>query len=159
MNSTVSIRDYGIADLDSMFRLDEVCFAAEFRFDLRSMREFAGEQGAVVRIAQASDGEIVGFVIVHVELGEDGPVGYVVTLDVAEASRRRGLAGRLMRDAERKVMEIDGAAAMVLHVFTGNAGAIAFYERLGYERLGVRPGFYGRAGLDAFVYRKVLRDT
>jgi [ribosomal protein S18]-alanine N-acetyltransferase len=155
MNSTVSIRDYGIADLESMFRLDEVCFAAEFRFDLRSMREFAGERGAVVRVAEASDGEIVGFVIVHMESDEDGWVGYVVTLDVAEAWRRRGLAGRLMRNAERKVMEA-GGAAMALHVFTGNAGAIAFYERLGYERLGVRPGFYGRAGLGAFVYRKAL---
>jgi [ribosomal protein S18]-alanine N-acetyltransferase len=158
MNSTVSIRDYGIADLDSMFRLDEVCFAAEFRFDFRSMREFAGEQGAVVRIAEASDGEIVGFVIVHMEPGEDGRVGYVVTLDVAKAWRRQGLAGRLMRDAERKVMDA-GSRVMALHVFTGNTGAIAFYERLGYERLGVRSGFYGRAGLDAFVYRKVLRDT
>jgi ribosomal-protein-alanine N-acetyltransferase len=42
-----------------------------------------------------------------------------------------------------------------LHVFTGNEGAVRFYERLGYERIGIKPRFYGR-GLDAFVYRKTL---
>ena len=34
--------------------------------------------------------------------------------------------------------------------------AIRFYERLGYERIAERLGFYGKAGLDAFVYRKKL---
>ena len=46
-----------------------------------------------------------------------------------------------------------GATAMTLHVFTGNAGAIQFYESIGYGRLGRAEAFYGR-GLDALVYRK-----
>jgi ribosomal-protein-alanine N-acetyltransferase len=43
-----------------------------------------------------------------------------------------------------------------LHVFTGNTGAIRFYERLGYERISMKQGFYGDDGLDAFVYGKEL---
>jgi ribosomal protein S18 acetylase RimI-like enzyme len=45
---------------------------------------------------------------------------------------------------------------MQLHVFTGNVGAVCFYERLGYRRLRVERRFYGAAGLDAFVYGKEL---
>jgi ribosomal-protein-alanine N-acetyltransferase len=45
---------------------------------------------------------------------------------------------------------------MQLHVFTGNAGAIRFYERLGYERIRTQKDFYGEPGLDAFVYGKEL---
>jgi [ribosomal protein S18]-alanine N-acetyltransferase len=52
----VVLRDYRASDLDAMFRLDETCFAEEFRFDWRSMREFAEEQDAVVRVAEREVG-------------------------------------------------------------------------------------------------------
>jgi ribosomal-protein-alanine N-acetyltransferase len=57
-----------------------------------------------------------------------------------------------MREAEARAAAT--ALWMELHVFTGNEAAICFYERLGYERVGVRRRFYGGAGLDAYVYRK-----
>jgi ribosomal-protein-alanine N-acetyltransferase len=137
-----------------MFRLDEVCFTAEFRFDRESMLVFAEARNAIVVVAEVGGSEIVGFVIVHVEGAATGRRGYVVTLDVAENHRREGLAGRLMREVEERAAAA-GAGWMELHVFTGNEGAIRFYERSGYARVAVRRRFYGSAGLDAFVYRKL----
>ena len=52
MSSEIFLRDYRATDLEAMFQLDEACFAEEFRFDRESMREFAEERNAVVRIAQ-----------------------------------------------------------------------------------------------------------
>ncbi len=78
-----------------------------------------------------------------------------MTLDVEAEYRGRGVARRLMEQAEARVAA-SGALSMELHVFTRNEGAIRFYERLGYERIAERLGFYGKAGLDAFVYRKKL---
>ena len=75
-----------------------------------------------------------------------------MTLDVGEEWRRRGLAGTLMEAAEVRARAA-GAGVMGLHVFTGNEGAVGFYEGRGYVRVGVVPGFYGRVG-DAYVYRK-----
>jgi ribosomal-protein-alanine N-acetyltransferase len=155
MSDEIFLRDYRAADLEAMFRLDEACFAEEFRFDRESMRELAEEGNAIVRVAETACGEIVGFVIVHLERGMTGFQGYVVTLDVAEEYRRKGLAQRLMKESEASAMAA-GAWWMQLHVFTGNAGAIHFYEHTGYERIRVRRGFYGAAGLDAFVYGKEL---
>jgi ribosomal-protein-alanine N-acetyltransferase len=57
-----------------------------------------------------------------------------------------------MEDVEAQVREA-GAGGMGLHVYNGNAGAVRFYERMGYGRIGIAEGFYGR-GLDALVYRK-----
>ncbi len=154
MNSEIVIRDYRPTDLDAMFRLDEVCFSEEFRFNWRSMREFAEEQDAVVQIAER-EGGIAGFVIAHMERMALQLCAYVVTLDVAPEYRRQGLARSLMKEMESRVAAA-GARWIHLHVFTGNEGAIRFYEQMNYEQTGVRRGFYGRAGLDALVYGKEL---
>jgi ribosomal-protein-alanine N-acetyltransferase len=153
MISEIPIREYRGSDLDALVALDEMCFEERFLFDRESMRAFAEEKGAIVLIAEA-DGGVAGFVIVHVGLTRRGRVGYVVTLDVAEEWRRRGLAGRLMGEGERRAVDA-GARRMELDVYAGNAGAIRFYERMGYACVGMRRGFYG-AGMDALVYRKEL---
>jgi [ribosomal protein S18]-alanine N-acetyltransferase len=155
MSGEIFLRDYRATDLDAMFRLDEACFEAPFRFDRESMREFAEEANAIVRIAEDAGGEMAGFVIVHIERVVTGRRAYVVTLDVSAECRQLGLGRRLMREAE-VCAAAAGVRWMQLHVFTGNAGAVQFYERLGYERIRVQRRFYGAAGLDAFVYGKEL---
>ena len=47
------------------------------------------------------------------------------------------------------------APAMMLEVGTENTAAITLYEKLGYENISTRKGYYG-PGLDAFVMRKEL---
>jgi ribosomal-protein-alanine N-acetyltransferase len=158
MSAEIILRDYRAGDLEAMFRLDEDCFTEEFRFDRRSMREFAEERNAVVRIAEKDCGEIVGFVIAHIERFASEWRAYVVTLDVALEHRRKGLAGRLMREVEAFALAA-GVRWMQLHVFMGNAGAVHFYEGLGYERIRAIRGFYGAPGLDAFVYGKELSNV
>jgi ribosomal-protein-alanine N-acetyltransferase len=155
MSSEIFFRDYRATDLDAMFQLDEVCFDEPFRFDRESMREFAEEENAIVRVAEKACGEMVGFVIVHVERVVTGRRAYVVTLDVAPEYRKRGVGRRLLEQAENTAAGA-GVRWMQLHVYTENAGAIRFYERIGYERLRVQRRFYGKAGLDAFVYGKDL---
>ncbi len=151
----IVLREYREADLEAICRLDEDCFAAAFRFDRKSMREFAEARNAICLVAETRRGEIAGFVIVHLDRVAAGLQGYVVTLDVAEEYRREGVASRLMLEAESRAGAA-GARRMELHVFTGNEGAIRFYERMGYSRLAVRRRFYRADGLDAFLYRKEL---
>jgi ribosomal-protein-alanine N-acetyltransferase len=44
---------------------------------------------------------------------------------------------------------------MMLEVGVNNVSAIALYEKLGYENISTRKGYYG-PGLDALVMRKEL---
>jgi ribosomal-protein-alanine N-acetyltransferase len=138
------------ADVPAMYALDLVCFEEPFRFDLKAMRRFALRAGAIVVVAKAA-GKLVGFVIVHLERGR---LAYVVTLDVAPAFRRMGLASALMSEAENEALQC-GADRLGLHVFTGNAAATDFYERLGFRRVELVSDFY-RSGLDAWTYLKSL---
>jgi [ribosomal protein S18]-alanine N-acetyltransferase len=145
----VTLRDYKPGDSEAMFALDLICFEPAFRFSRRAMRGFAEATGAVTVVAEA-EGQLVGFCVAQLE----DNLGYVVTLDVAPAWRRQGLARRLMEEVEARARAA-GAMGMGLHVFTGNVGAMQFYEGIGYGRIGMAEGFYGR-GMDGLVYRKRL---
>jgi ribosomal-protein-alanine N-acetyltransferase len=145
----VVLREYREGDLEAMYALDLVCFEPVFRFSRRAMRRFAESAGAVTVLAEV-EGDLAGFAIAQLE----GEVGYVVTLDVAPAWRRRGLARRLMEEAETRVKAAAGVA-MELHVFVGNVAAVGLYEGMGYGRTGRAEGFYAR-GMDALVYAKRL---
>lgn len=117
------------------------------------MRRFAEARRARVVVAEER-GAMVGFVIVDVEGPEEGGVGYVVTLDVDPAFRRRGIARALMAEAEGRARR-EGCTVMVLHAFTGNGAAMEFYARVGFVRTHRVEGFYG-AGRDAWVCVKEL---
>jgi ribosomal-protein-alanine N-acetyltransferase len=52
-------------------------------------------------------------------------------------------------------MRAAGAKGMELHVSVENEGAVRFYEGMGYGRVGVAEGFYGK-GRDAWVYGRGL---
>ena len=90
------------------------------------MRGFAEASGAIAVLAEAA-GELVGFCVVQMEQ----TVGYVVTLDVAAAWRRRGLARRLIAEVATRVRAA-GGSGMALHVFNGNTAAVQFYEAIGW---------------------------
>jgi ribosomal-protein-alanine N-acetyltransferase len=146
----ITLRDYRHGDWEAMYALDLVCFEPVFQFSRRAMRSFAEEPGAVALLAEADAG-LAGFCIAHLE----EKTGYVVTLDVAPAWRRRRVARLLMEEVEARV-RAEGGISMTLHVYTGNVGAMQFYESLGYGRVSIAKGFYGR-GMDALVYRKKLQ--
>ena len=152
--SALRFREYRTGDWQAMHALDVLCFASAFQFSRRAMRGYAEAPGAVALLAETevpgAQSELAGFCIAQLE----ERVGYVVTLDVGAAWRRRGLARRLMAEVESR-LRAAGAVAMELHVFTGTAAAIRLYEALGYAQAGMIEGFYAPS-LHAFVYRKQL---
>lgn len=152
----IRFRSYLSDDLGGMHALDAVCFEKPFRFSRAAMRRFAETANARVTIAE-DQGELVGFVILHIQELESGRIGYIVTLDVSPQRRRCGIAGRLMQETERKALG-EGCSALVLHVFTGNEPAIRFYTSHGFVRSHREEHFYGPK-MDAWVFHKLLTSN
>ena len=147
----ITLRGYRSGDAGAMYALDLECFEPPFRFTRRAMHRFAEQPGAITILAETGDPpRLAGFVIAHME----GRTAYIVTLDVAPAFRRRGLARILMSATESRALAA-GAHEIALHVFTGNTNAIQSYESLGYGRLRMAENFYA-PGTHAHVYRKEL---
>lgn len=78
-------------------------------------------------------------------------VGEVLTVAVLPEARRRGLGARLL-DACQDHWREAGVAEGFLEVRAGNAPARALYERAGWERVGIRRGYYAD-GEDAVLMR------
>lgn len=66
--------------------------------------------------------------------------------------RRHGFGRRLMFVAEEHACEMSGES-LTLEVRPNNTAAVAMYEALGYEHVGIRPGYYAD-GSDALVMTK-----
>jgi ribosomal-protein-alanine N-acetyltransferase len=81
----------------------------------------------------------------------DGAEADVQTVAVAPSAQGRGLGSRLVGALVDEALR-RGAGALLLEVAADNAGAIALYSSLGFERIAVRRGYYGPGG-DAWVMR------
>ena len=135
------LREYRASDFDLLVALDRDCFEPGIAYSPREMRAFLSLATREIVVAESA-GEIAGFC-----LGHRAPrsVGRIITLDV-RSDRRRGGVGAALLSA--LIAQTAGARRTVLEVDLRNAGAIAFYERLGFRRGGTVPDYYG-PGRDA----------
>jgi GNAT superfamily N-acetyltransferase len=103
---------------------------------------FIAEIGAGRRLLLAAfaGGELVGTVQVILALPPNQPHRAEITkLLVHRSARRRGVARMLMERAEEEA-RAEGKTLLVLDTVTGD-DAERLYERLGWNRVGVIPGY------------------
>jgi ribosomal-protein-alanine N-acetyltransferase len=79
----------------------------------------------------------------------------VQTLGVATEAQGQGV-GRLLLDALLAEARRRDAGEVLLEVRAGNTAAQALYAGAGFERIGVRRGYYRPGGTDALVLRLKL---
>lgn len=132
------------ADLEALYRLDQLCFEPGIAYSRPQIRRFLGFATARGVVAEAG-GRIVGFALGYQVRRR---VASVLTLDVDPNFRRRGLGKALMAELLRR-LAADGAAETRLEVDVRNSGAIAFYEGLGFRRLRRLEDYYAQ-GRPAF---------
>jgi RimJ/RimL family protein N-acetyltransferase len=125
--------------------------AGEERRYLRSVRR---HRHAAVFVAE-TNGTIIGRLSVSRDPHPASEHVADVGLMVAAGHRRQGAGTALMEAAERWARSV-GVRKLELHVFPHNQPAIALYERLGYEREGLRRRHFRRDGglVDAILMAK-----
>ncbi|KFB11292.1 ribosomal protein S18-alanine N-acetyltransferase [Nitratireductor basaltis] len=95
-----------------------------------------------------------GFVLARLAAGE----AEILTISVSRSCRRRGL-GRDLMDATLRHLHHERAEALFLEVDENNVAALALYRRLGFQKVGERPDYYGEGQArrsNALVMRRDL---
>jgi [ribosomal protein S18]-alanine N-acetyltransferase len=172
-----TLREYDPADFDAMYALDRACYPPGISYSRRTLKWFLALPGADCLVAESGEKhrEIVGFIIAE-GLDMDGQgilagrigertiggrgagqqeiVGHIITIDIAESSRRSGVGSALLRAVEQR-LAARGVSRVTLETATSNEAAVAFWQRHGYRTHGVLPRYYlGR--LDAYSMSKKL---
>lgn len=84
--------------------------------------------------------------------------GFVQTMAVAPAAQRTGLGARLLaallEEADRR-----GRTTVSLEVRADNEVAQRLYARHGFRKAGVRRGYYGPSGTDAWVMTRTAASA
>ena len=145
----LQFRPMGAADAEAAAALDAACFA-DASHDAWSAKQFLDELADGLPAARSwwvahDNGRLVGLAGGMVVDGD------VQILDVAvdPDERRRGIARKLLSHVSYDAQML-GCTTASLEVEDGNDAACGLYEALGFERAGVRRGYYG-AGHDALV--------
>lgn len=84
------------------------------------------------------------------------PEAEILTLATAPNFQRLGLAQKLFQEAEARLRQ-EGLEKWLLDVAADNAPAIAFYQKIGFQEDGRRPGYYNRlegSRIDAILMSK-----
>jgi ribosomal-protein-alanine N-acetyltransferase len=151
------IRDYFSDDFDSIWQLDQVCFEPGIAYDKRILRYFLRQPGTFTLIAENTQGELLGFMLVQFILEENKKseaVAYIITIDIHPNARRSGTATILFLEAENRA-KAQHCVRIDLEVAINNDAAIAFYKRQGFKTTGRIEKYYNDT-LDAFHMEKRL---
>ena len=111
----------------------------------------AGNSAWVVR----EDTALVGYCVVMMAPDD----AHLLNISVASHAQGRGVGRGMLAWVDAQALA-HGLASVLLEVRVSNARALSIYERAGYQRIGLRRGYYPTVGgrEDAIVMRKML-DT
>lgn len=154
----LELRATRVADFETLYAIDQVCYAPAIAYTRAELRSYLGMRGAQCMVAEihalhqgaSSRPRIAGFV-----LGVSRNAhGHIVTIDVLEVYRRAGVGSALLQSVESK-MARDSVTDVWLETATNNEPAIAFWKKHGYRSHRRLPHYYAD-GVDALSMSKTL---
>jgi ribosomal-protein-alanine N-acetyltransferase len=170
-----SLREIRSQDFETLWRIDQQCFAPGISYSRVELAEYLRRPGAFGLVAESSNGQprgeepvpsskssssanpasvdasIVGFIVA--EAGSR-KAGHIITIDVLPQARQAGVGSRLLQSAEKR-LRAAGCESVILETAIDNRTALAFYTTHQYSALRTIPGYYSD-GIDALVLKKDL---
>jgi [ribosomal protein S18]-alanine N-acetyltransferase len=150
-SANASIRRMTAEDIPAVARLEQECFAEPWSEN--ALAESLADANYVFFVAAFLDETVAGYVGAYLAADELS----ITNVAVTASYRRCGAANQLMKalDAFAKEKNLYG---ITLEVRVSNSAAIALYEKNGYEKSGIRKGFYSKPKEDALIMWKYFQQ-
>jgi [ribosomal protein S18]-alanine N-acetyltransferase len=145
----IAIRQYEARDFSALHKLDQACFPPGISYSKFSLQYFLNLPAADCLVAEEGK-KLAGFILAEA----NPPLAHIITLDVAEEYRRKGVGTMLLSEME-KHFQYHGVHSVLLETAVDNEHGIAFWQHHGYRTEAVLKRYYlGR--VDAYEMRKRL---
>ena len=138
----IKIEDTSIRLLGKLYEIEKQCFGQE-AFTKQQLTYLLTAYNAIGLAARVNS-EIAGFAIARVDIGRNTSFGHILTVDIAPAYRRQGIAQKLLQEIETVFRE-KGIKECRLEVREDNVAALNLYQKLGYKKVGKLEKYYGKA--------------
>jgi ribosomal-protein-alanine acetyltransferase len=142
VDMAVKIEDTSIRLLGKLYEIEKQCFGQE-AFTKQQLTYLLTAYNAIGLAARVNS-EIAGFAIARVDIGRNTSFGHILTVDIAPAYRRKGVAQKLLQEIEAIFRE-KGIKECRLEVREDNVAALNLYQKLGYKKVGRLEKYYGGA--------------
>ena len=146
------LRPFRSDDLETLYKIDQACFAPGISYPREELSRFIYQRGSSTWVAEESEG-IAGFLIAERQAQK---VAHIVTIDVVDRWRRRGV-GRLLMDAAELWAREQKLLLVYLETAVNNTAAQAFYGARGYRKVDSVANYYSD-GTSAWVMLKWLKE-
>jgi ribosomal-protein-alanine N-acetyltransferase len=139
-----------VSDAPGVYAVEKACFDDPYTEGL--LNDLIKTQQEQFFVA-ADDGKIIGYAVGSA----NGEEGHIVSVAVDPCHRRKQVGTTLLSALTAK-LTAEGIKQIQLEVRKGNAGAITFYERMGYRIFSEIRHYYDD-GEDAWVLRRIVEST
>ncbi len=139
-----NIVDMTKAHAKEVAAIEEATFVEPW--SLAQVEEICGKFGAVARVAEDTDGSVLGFYSYNIVCGD----GYINDIAVREDARGKGIGKALVKDLIYTA-SLCGLNGLTLEVRISNERARRLYESFGFKESGIRKKFYQNTE-DAVIY-------
>jgi ribosomal-protein-alanine acetyltransferase len=129
------VRQFRTEDADAVIAIAAQAPEAA-NWSKESYVKFASEAGSLALVLEA-DGQIKGFLLGRLAADQ----AELLNLAVVASQRRHG-SGTVLLARAMQEWRPRGAKSVYLEVRESNTGAIAFYEKHGFAKMGLRKGYY-----------------
>ena len=146
----MEIRRAAARDVSAIAHAEEICFSDPWCE--RDILGYVSTEGGVCFVA-LKDGKVVAYILGRLI----APEAEIYRIAVLPEHRQRGIGYRLL-DFAMKTERGRGLETVFLEVRSKNAAAIALYSAYGFEKAGLRRGYYRNPDDDAIVMLKAHPD-
>jgi [ribosomal protein S18]-alanine N-acetyltransferase len=141
----MEIRRLSMHDLDAIVSIENAVYPTPWS---RSM--FAGELAKPSSFSLGAFDQEMGGLVAYLIVSRYVDAWHIMNVAVHPEYRRQGVASRLL-DELFELTAGDSRRGYTLEVRVSNSTAIALYERFGFERAGLRKGYYHDNKEDALI--------
>src|SRR3990172_6737827 len=140
-------------DLDEVLAIEKACFRTPWTkaMFVSELNNKGTTYIYVVRSKDKSNRAILGYVVFWHLLVEVQIANIATHPDYL----RKGIGEGMIKFTFKKVVEM-GVREVFLEVRVSNMPAMNLYEKLGFEKYGIRKKYYSDSGEDAILMRKLL---
>lgn len=142
-------------DVSAVVQIEDACFSMPW--SVQSFQDSISRKDTLFLVCEQMDAEGITHIAGYIGMYQSFEEGSITNVAVLPECRKQGIGQKLVSAAKNEAGKA-GIETIFLEVRVSNQPAIALYEKMGFEKLGVRKRFYEHPTEDAYIMRCILRE-